>query len=64
MAPHEERVVAESNDLREKLTKLSAFISGNEAFRKLNSDDQCLLRRQRGIMADYLDVLVERIARF
>jgi hypothetical protein len=64
MQPHQERVVAESNELREKLTKLTAFISGSETFKTLDAEDQDLLRRQRSHMGDYLDVLGERIARF
>jgi hypothetical protein len=64
MQPHQERVVAESNELRERVTKLTAFISGNETFGKLDAKDQSLLRQQRDIMTEYLDVLGERIARF
>lgn len=64
MQPHQERVVTESNELREKLTKLTAFISGNAAFGKLDAKEQGRLRRQRDIMSDYLDVLGERIAAF
>jgi hypothetical protein len=64
MQPHQERVVAESNELRERLTKLTAFISGNEAFNKLDATDQVLLREQRDVMGEYLDILGHRIARF
>lgn len=64
MKPHQERVVAESNEVREKLTNHAAFIDGNEDFGKLDAGDQSLLRQQRDIMADYLDVLGKRIARF
>ncbi len=64
MQPHQERAVAESNELRERLTKLTAFISANDAFKTLDAIDQGLLRRQRDCMMDYLDVLGDRIARF
>lgn len=64
MQPHQERVVAESNEFRERLTKLTAFISRDEIFKSLDAEDQDLLRRQRNLMGDYLDVLGERIARF
>lgn len=64
MQPHQERVVAESNELRDRLMKLTAFISGSEVFKALASEDQHLLREQRDHMADYLDVLGKRIARF
>jgi hypothetical protein len=64
MQPHEERVVAESNELRDRLTKLTGFISASPTFQALDTTDQELLRRQRAYMGDYLDVLGERIARF
>jgi hypothetical protein len=64
MQPHQERVVAESNELLDRLTKLTAFISGNDAFKSLAAEDQDLLRRQRDIMGDYLEILGMRIARF
>jgi hypothetical protein len=64
MQPHQERVVTESNELRERLTKLTAFISGNEAFNTLDAADQNLLRQQRNTMGDYMDILSKRIARF
>lgn len=66
MQPHQERVVAESNELRERLNKLTLFISGtgNDTFRALGSDDQDLLKEQHVIMSQYLDVLRRRIARF
>lgn len=64
MQPHEQRVVLESNELRERLTKLTAFISGNEAFGKLDAKDQSLMRQQRDVMGEYFDILGQRIARF
>lgn len=64
MQPHQERVVTESNELREKLSKLTAFISVGDTFDTLDEEDRALLRKQRDLMGDYLDVLCERIARF
>lgn len=64
MQPHQERVVTESDELRDRLTKLTAFISQSPVFKTLEASDQELLRRQRSHMGDYLDVLGERIARF
>ena len=64
MEPHQERVIAESNELRDRLMKLSIFISQSSTFQTLNYIDQNLLRQQRDIMSDYLDILGERIARF
>lgn len=64
MQAHQERVVAESNELRERLTKLTAFISGNDTFQKLDPKDQNLMRLQRDVMGEYLDILGQRVARF
>lgn len=63
MKPHEERVVAESNELRQRLTKLLAFIDG-DGFQSLDSIDRGLLIAQRTLMQGYLDVLGSRIKRF
>ena len=64
MQPFQERVLTERKELREKLTLLTSFISGNPGFRALDAEDQRLLRTQRNIMSEYLDVLEDRIARF
>jgi hypothetical protein len=64
MQPHQERVVAESNELRERLLKLAAFISVGDTFEKLDPKDQNLMRLQRDVMGEYLDILGQRIARF
>jgi hypothetical protein len=64
MQAHQERVVAESNELRERLTKLTAFINTSENFETLAEEDQTLLIRQQRLMGEYLDTLGERIARF
>lgn len=63
MQPHQERVVAESNDLRAKLDKLSAFIAG-DVFKKLDMEDRDLLVAQRVFMDAYFGILRQRIARF
>ncbi len=64
MQPHQERVVAESNELRGRLTKLTAFIDASPTFDSLAEVDQTLLIRQQRLMREYLDTLGERIARF
>jgi hypothetical protein len=64
LQPHQERVVAESNELRGRLMKLAAFIDCNEAFKALDWDDRELLRDQREVMGEYLSILERRIARF
>lgn len=63
MQPHQERVVAESNELRDRLTKLTSFIGG-DLFYSLDVADQELLKSQRVLMDAYLDVLGRRISRF
>lgn len=63
MQPYQERVIAESNDLRDKLNKLEAFIN-SDAFNDLDREDRQLLRRQCFYMDDYFEVLRKRIARF
>jgi hypothetical protein len=63
MLPHQERVVAESNDLRQKLDKLSAFIGG-DIFNKLDREDRDLLIAQRVFMDAYFGILRQRSARF
>lgn len=64
LKPHEERVVAERDELEIKRQKLAAFIQGAGAFGDLTLEDQTLLRRQETIMLKYIDVLNDRIARF
>ena len=63
MQPHQERVVTEANDLRQKLTKLTEFIGG-DTFKALDVIDRDLLVSQRVLMQGYLDVLGSRIKRF
>jgi hypothetical protein len=63
MQPHQERVVAESNELRERFTKLVAFIDG-AVFQGLDVENRWLLERQREVMSEYLEILRQRIAIF
>lgn len=63
MQPHEERVVAEEQELSDKLNKLGAFIH-SEKFSALAGIDQFLLGRQDDHMRAYVGVLRERIKRF
>lgn len=64
MAPHQERVVAEKEDLQKKVDALDAFIYTNPTFTTLPEDEQDRLRRQYDHMAAYNAVLNERIAAF
>lgn len=63
MQPHQERVIAESNELHEKIKKLRTFIDG-DVFRKLDPIDRDLLISQRVFMDAYDGILRQRIARF
>ncbi|MBP7947992.1 MAG: hypothetical protein KA191_18315 [Verrucomicrobia bacterium] len=63
MAPHQQRVVTEKEELDDKRTKLKAFF-GTEVFAGIGDAEKERLRRQAGHMAAYSDVLAERIAAF
>ncbi|MDA4845982.1 crAss001_48 related protein [Hoeflea poritis] len=61
--PHEERVIAERNELAERLRKLKEF-SLTPTFEELPDADAILLNHQRKVMTLYLETLNCRIARF
>ena len=63
LQPWQERVVEEKEQLAERLNKLNAFL-GSETALGLPFDERCLLVRQASVMKQYLDVLLDRIARF
>lgn len=63
-APHQQRVVDEKAELDEKLGKLHDFIQGNPIFKTLPEDEQKRLQRQDLVMAEYSQILSERIAAF
>lgn len=64
LAPHELRVVAEREQRNGELDRLGKFIDENPVFKNLHSTDQYLLHQQRKIMAELVEVLDKRIARF
>lgn len=64
MQPHQERVVAEKNDLGEKLNKLKAFIMESPIFTTLPAAEQKRLNRQYDAMLEYFKILGERITAF
>lgn len=64
MQPHQQRVVDEATELKDKVNKLNAFISGSDVFRGLDSLQQGLLMAQVGAMNAYLQILNLRIASF
>ena len=65
LAPHQQRVVQEKEELDEKLSKLSAFIdSPNFTITVNDGNEIALLICQEEIMKDYSEILAERIAAF
>lgn len=65
LAPHQQRVVQEKEELDEKLSKLSAFIdSPNFAITVKDENEIARLVCQEEIMKDYSEILAERIAAF
>lgn len=63
LAPHQQRVVTEREELAEKVGKLHDFTL-SLMFGELHADEQQRLHRQLLIMRLYLQVLTERIAAF
>ena len=63
MLPHQERVIAEREELVMKVAKLEEFLFKDLYFR-LPYEEQSRLMQQFGLMAGYLRVLDERIAAF
>ena len=65
LAPHQQRVVQEKEELDEKLSKLSAFIdSPNFTITVKDEIEIARLVCQEEIMKDYSKILAERIAAF
>lgn len=62
--PHQQRVFEEAAELRERITKLKAFIDQSANFEALPAMDQALLISQWGAMTQYLGILDLRISRF
>jgi hypothetical protein len=63
LEPHQQRVIAEKEQLDEKIAALGMFLAG-ELFPTLDVAEQIRLTMQFGIMQDYSGVLGERIAAF
>ena len=63
MAPYQQRVVQEKEELDERLAKLKAFVL-TEVYRNLPADEQDRLSRQYDAMYGYSLILGERIAAF
>lgn len=62
--PHQQRVIDEHKELKDRSSKLSAFILDNPTFLTLSEEEQARLRKQNELMGQYCDVLSERIAAF
>jgi hypothetical protein len=62
--PHQQRVIAEANDLGDRVSKLKLFIDENEIFKGLGKDEQFRMTKQLVFMDAYFDVLKERIDNF
>ena len=63
LAPHQQRVVDEKNELAERLTKLNEFLVTEKCI-SLPFDERCLLAQQAKVMEQYLDILLDRIEMF
>ena len=61
--PYQQRVIAERGQVKDRLTKLHAFIC-SEACMDLAAEERDRLARQAAIMGLYADVLSERIYAF
>ena len=63
MQPHQERVVAEKEELDAKRERLRAFF-GTDLYREIDPTEQSRLNRQLEAMTLYSNILAERIAAF
>jgi len=63
LKPHQQRVVAENEELAEKLAKLLSFFQ-TKMFEGLSEAERSRLRNQARFMDGYAAVLEERIAAF
>ena len=61
MSDHIERMKSEHKELKERTSKLNAFIHGNETFQTLDDLEQARMIKQAGFMESYLSVLESRI---
>jgi hypothetical protein len=63
LAPHQQRVVAERDELLDRLRKLRSFITGF-VYLDLDQEEQKRLAAQDMAMEKYLTILNERIGAF
>ena len=64
MSNYQDRVIAERDEILDKVEKLNNFIAYSPVFTSLDEVDQELLREQCDAMWKYYEVLLFRIERF
>jgi hypothetical protein len=64
LAPHQQRVVTEKEELDVKARQLSNFIGENPLFDVIDAEEQERLKEQNDIMWQYSEILGKRIAAF
>lgn len=64
LAPHQQRVVDEYQEVKERANKLSNFILDNPIFLEQSEEEQKDLKIQYDAMCIYCDTLERRIKRF
>jgi len=64
MAPHQQRVVEEKQELDNKIAKLNLFIGEGSVFPTLDAAEQERMKVQLDLMFQYSEVLGKRIAAF
>lgn len=64
LLPHQQRVIEEHAEVKERATKLSAFILDNPTFLEQSEEEQSDMRTQYKGMCIYVDALERRISRF
>lgn len=64
LQPHQQRVVDELSELKDKTSKLGEFILDNPIYLKLDTEDQKDMQTQFDAMCIYCDALERRISRF
>lgn len=62
LAPHQQRVLDEQQELDSGITKLDEFIQRNALVRQLGSDEQSRMCRQLDVMREHAVILGERIS--
>lgn len=58
---HLDRLLIESEELKQRKSKLRAFILSEEGFHKLDNETRNLLLRQYSVMSEYFLLLIKRI---